>query len=84
MRPSTRLLISAAALLPLAGAVATAQAEQVPGSFQVAVCGAKNPCGAKANPCAAKANPCAAKKKANPCAAKNPCGAKANPCAAKK
>jgi hypothetical protein len=99
MRPSTRLLLCTAAMLPLAGAVTVVHAEDAPGSFKVAQCAAKpNPCAAKAaaNPCAAKANPCAAKAaaktnpcaaKANPCAAKaaaNPCAAKANPCAAKK
>ena len=89
MRPSTRLLLSTAILLPLAGAAPAVYAADAPGSFKVAECAAKpNPCAAKAaaNPCAAKPNPCAAKAAANPCAAKaNPCAAKAaNPCAAKK
>ena len=91
MRSSTRLLLSAAMVLPFAASAPAVMAADAPGSFKVAVCGAKNPCAAKANPCAAKANPCATKKKypcaakANPCAAKaNPCAAKANPCAAKK
>ena len=50
MRPSTRLLLSTAALLPLAGAAPAVYAESVPGSFKVAQCAAKpNPCAAKAD-----------------------------------